>query len=260
MLLSRAAFSPREVARAGDIWRAFQDVAVGGSSAAGWPPERYIEERVSFIVRTMVVLHHRETHHGEALRGVTWPSGFRREMFFRRECRLRGERGPVASATQDWVHVSADLKLVRASEDLLSSFPAEDHEPPVEMPGYEPIEGAPTHRSELQVWHTWMDPLGHVNHPRYVDWADEALARAIGPAGVAPVSVRAVAEAAHYRTGAVAGERVHIETRLIGATDQGDAVCRHDMRVGDRTLARVTTVRGLDTADPSLLVAALQAC
>ncbi|HHH28525.1 MAG TPA: hypothetical protein ENK57_09285, partial [Polyangiaceae bacterium] len=82
--LSRAAFSPREVARAADLWGAFQDLAVAGSSHAGYPPARYVEERISFIVRRMVVLHHRETPFGEALLGTTWPSRFRRGMFFRR--------------------------------------------------------------------------------------------------------------------------------------------------------------------------------
>src|SRR5690606_21392434 len=78
VMLPRSAFTPRETARAGDVWRLFQGVAVGGSIQAGWPPERYREEGVSFVVRSMVVVHHREAIYGERLVGTTWPSRFRR--------------------------------------------------------------------------------------------------------------------------------------------------------------------------------------
>lgn len=242
--LPRSAFTPREVARAGDLWRAFQDLAVGGSSSAGWPPERYRAEGVSWIVRSMVVVHHRETEFGEDLRGTTWPSALKRGMFFRRECRIRGLAGPVASATQDWVHVAADLTLARASDALVASFPIEAHDAPVELPAHAPIEGAPVHAFELECWHTWMDPLGHVNHPVYVEWADEALARVLASRGVDPCEVRPVAEAARFKSGVVAGERVRVETRLVGAAD-GAAVLAHEVTAGGRAVASVTTVRAL---------------
>ncbi len=247
--LPRSAFSPREVARAGDLWRAFQDLAVGGSSSAGWPPERYRAEGVSWIVRSMAVVHHRETEFGEAIRGTTWPSALRRGMFFRRECRLRGPAGPVASATQDWVHVAADLTLTRASDALVASFPIEAHDAPVELPAHAPIEGAATHTFELECWHTWMDPLGHVNHPVYVEWADEALARVLAARGVDPSEVRPVAEAARVRSGVVAGDRVRVETRLVGETD-GAAVLAHELSVTGRAVATVTTIRALASGAP----------
>lgn len=242
--LPRHAFTPREVARAGDLWRAFQDVAVGGSSRAGWPPERYRAERVSFIVRSMVVVHHRETEFGEALTGATWPSGFKRGMFFRRECRLRGPAGPVASATQDWVHVAADLSLVRASDALVECFPVEAHDPPVALPSFERRAPTTLGAFELDCWHTWMDPLAHVNHPVYVDWADEALARALVARGVDPVAARPVAESARFKTGVVATERVRVTSTLVGDLD-GAAVTTHEMSVGARAVASVTTVRAL---------------
>jgi len=248
--LSRDAFDPREVARAGDLWRAFQDLAVFGSSEAGWPPPRYVAEGVSFIVRAMTVVHHRATSHGEALRGSTWPSGFKRGIFFRRECRIRGEDGaPVASATQDWVHVSAELKLVRASDALVEAFPIESRERPIELPAREAVEGAPTHGFAFEVWHGWMDPLGHVNHPRYVDWADEGLARAVADAGLDPQGLRAHAESARYKAGTVAGDRVHVATRLVGRAADGAAVVEHAMTVDDRPVCRVTTHRSHPDAD-----------
>jgi acyl-CoA thioesterase FadM len=242
-LLPRSAFTPRESARAGDVWRLFQDIAVAGSISAGWPPIRYREERVSFVVRSMVVVHHRESIYGERVIGTTWPSRFRRGMFFTRECRASSDHGPIASATQEWVHVSSDLELVRASDALVASFPVEDHGPPIELPAYEKIEGARTHRFELDCWHTWMDPLGHVNHPAYIDWADEATSRAMIDAGLDPIALVPVAEEATFKAGVVAGDRVLVETRVIGAS--GDAiVLEHRISTNGKLCARVVAFRG----------------
>ncbi len=245
VMLPRSAFSPRETARAGDVWRLFQDVAVGGSTGAGWPPERYREEGVSFIVRSMAVLHHRETIYGEPLEGRTWPSRFRRGLFFRRECRVSSPRGPIASATQEWVHVSANLELVRAPDSLVSAFGVEDHEPPVELPAYERIDDARTHRFELTCWHTWMDPLGHVNHPAYIDFCDEATSRAMAEAGLDPQRLSPVAEEAKFKSGVVAMDAVTILTRVIGRTDEGAAVLEHAVEVAGRACARAVTIRRL---------------
>jgi acyl-CoA thioesterase FadM len=242
--LPRSAFTPRETARAGDVWRLFQDVAVGGSIQAGWPPERYRDEGVSFIVRSMVVVHHAETLYGEALTGTTWPSRFRRGLFFRRECRVRSASRAIASATQEWVHVSKDLALVRASDALASSFPVEEHEPSIALPAFDPIEGARAHRFELTCWHTWMDPLGHLNHPAYVDFADEATSRAMHEAGLDPVRLLPLAEEAFFKSGVVAGERVAIETRVVGRLE-GAAVLEHKIEAEGRSCARVVAIRRL---------------
>jgi acyl-CoA thioesterase FadM len=204
---------------------------------------------VSFIVRSMVVRHHREAVYGEALAGRTWPSRFRRGLFFRRECRVESPRGPVASATQEWVHVRSDarsgeLQLARASDELVSAFAVEEHDEPVTLPDFEPLEASRTHRFELECWHTWMDPLGHVNHPAYVDWCDEALSRAMAAAGLDPVRLSPVAEEASFKRGVTAGERVAVETRLVGQAHDA-AVFEHRVSVAETACARVVTVRRL---------------
>ena len=261
LFLPRSAFSPREAARAGDVWRLFQDVAVAGSIGAGWTPARYREASCSMIVRSMIVLHHRETIYGEILRGRTWPSSVRRGMFFRRECRITTAEGPVASATQEWVHVATDadgqdIAVARASEALLAAFPAEDREPSVALPEVQP-RGGPgrAHRFELECWHGWMDPLGHVNHPAYVDWCDEALSRAMAEADIDPVRLAPVAERVAFRSGVVAGERAVVETRLRGTTAAGHAVFEQEVSVAERVCAKATAVRRLvdDSGECGLL-------
>ncbi len=248
--LPRSAFSPREAPRAGDLWRLFQDVAVGGSIHAGWPPERYREEGVSFVVRSMVVVHHREAVYGEHLIGRTWPSRFRRGMFFTRECRVGSDaRGTLASATQEWVHVTSELALARASDALVDSFPIETHEAPISLPAFERFVSERVHRTALECWHCWMDPLGHVNHPTYIDFCDEAISRAMASATMDPVRLVPIAEEAFFKSGIVAGEQISIATRLSGRTGDGDAVFEHAIDANGRSCARVSTVRRLAGED-----------
>ena len=64
--MPRHAFSTRDRARAGHVWRVFQELAVQGSAACGWPPHRYRAAGSAFVVRRMTVVHHREVLYGES--------------------------------------------------------------------------------------------------------------------------------------------------------------------------------------------------
>jgi acyl-CoA thioesterase FadM len=262
----RHAFSVRDAARAGDVWRAFQEIAVDASSAAGWPPKRYRDEGTAFIVRTMTVRHALEPYYGEALVGRSWISRMRRDMFSTREVRIVSEeRGPIASARQEWVHVSATLEPTRGSASLLSAFPVEAS-PPVddtlapELPSIAtPIADAPTQRFELEAWWTWMDPLDHANHPAYLDWCDEALCRRLHALGVPAVALAPVAEEITYRAGVTGGQRVRVESRVSGLTAEGHVVIAHKIFAADDVLSATgTTVRRLHGQDePATLLRAL---
>lgn len=262
--LPRHAFSARDAARAGDLWRAFQEVAVEASTAAGWPPSRYRDEDVAFIVRSMTVVHAREALYGERLAGRTWVSRMRRDMFSTREVRISGERGPLAAARQEWVHVAAAnnaLEPARGSQALLDAFrpepgPAGDLVPALPAIADKLAEHAP-HVFELEAFHTWMDPLDHANHPAYVDWVDEALSRALARIGVPPIGLVPVAEEATFRSGVVAAERVRVETRALGTTGEGHLVCDHRVLASGRLCANVTSVRRMLDGDAEALVRAV---
>ena len=252
----RSAFTPREVARAGDVWRAFQEVAVLGSTALGWPPERYRADGVSFMMRRMVVRHEREVVYGDALTGRTWPRQIRRGTLFHRECRLALGTEAVAATSQEWVHigtVDGAYRALRSSPELEEAFPIEDHGPPVSLPAVEAREGA-AHSFAFESWQTWADPLGHVNHPVYVDWADEGLARVLRPAGLDPVALVSVAEEVRFRGGVGPGDAVRVSTRLVGITEAGDAVTEHGiLGPGEVLAAKATLVRSLPGGAQRLL-------
>ncbi|MFW6049641.1 MAG: thioesterase family protein [Myxococcota bacterium] len=258
LMLPRNAFSARDAARAGDVWRACQDVAVEASILAGWGPPRYREMGSAFVVRSMRVVHHREPGYGERLVGRTWVSRFRRNTLSTREVRIRGVQGPVASATQEWVHVDGAMRPCRAPADLVAAFPEHEEDASVVLPEVEERPG-PLHRFAFRVWHTWMDPLDHVNHPAYLDWCDEGTCIVMQRAGLAPVALKPVAEKLTFRTGAVADERVTVESRRIGVTGAGAVAVGHRVLKDDGTLcADGVTVRTLVDGDSALLVDAFE--
>ena len=245
--LPRHAFSARDAARAGDVWRAFQEIAVEASTKVGWPPSRYVDEGAAFIVRSMLVVHHAEASYGEPLTGFTWVSRMRREMFSTRECRITSARGPIASARQEWVHVSSTLEPTRGSPALLAAFPAEGDREGDESPSL-PLIATPyaahePHVFELDAFWTWMDPLDHANHPAYLDWCDEATSRALAAAGIAPLRLVPVAEEVAFKSGVVGGQRVRVETVVRGLTESSDVVLSHRVLVGTQLSSTATTVR-----------------
>ena len=238
---------------------------MGASIAGGWPPVRYREIGTSFVVRSMVVVHHRETAYGDALRGTTWVSRFRREMLSTREVRIADENGPVVSARQEWVHVSAALEPTRGSKALVDAFPVEPGPPgdaPPELPtlahAAETIATAAPHVFTFTAWSTWMDPLAHANHPAYVDWCDEATSRAMLRFGLDPVALVPVGEEVLFKSGVVAGDEVRVESKAEGWTASGAAILSHRVLVGNRPCVIATTVRRLlGASGPSALVGAI---
>ncbi|MCO4743215.1 MAG: acyl-CoA thioesterase [Proteobacteria bacterium] len=234
LMLSRHCFTPRDVARAGDIWRSFQDAALVGSSRVGWPPSRYREEGIAFIVRTMTVVHHREIKYGEPVRGQTWVSEFRRRIITPRQIVLYASDEPAATATQEWVHVRERIKEgegiapARASEELIASFDPVPEGPVATLPSWTDADG-PESRFVFEVWHTDMDPLAHVNHPLYLDWCDEATSRVIRAAGVDPQNMVPVAEFVKWRQAVIAGETIEVRTKRMGRTGTGATVLSHQL-------------------------------
>jgi acyl-CoA thioesterase FadM len=262
LTLPRNAFNLREVARAGDLWRACQDIAIDASTRAGWPPSRYVKERTAYVMRSMVCVHRREISHGDTLRTQTWVSKIKRELISMREIRIlvedeRGALQPVIDATQEWVHVSADLKLMRKPKALLDAIVAIAGTRTIDFPEFAPIDLGRESHFAFDCWQTWSDPLGHVNHPVYVDWADEAVARAVKHAGLTPSNVVPIAETVTYRKGVSPGMPVEIRSRVVGTTAEG-VVMTHTMSDDKQDIyAEATTIRKVLGVDADVLVNAL---
>ena len=248
-MLQRNSFGPRLVARAGDVWRAMQDVVVDQSTAVGWAPERYAATNSMFIVRTMTVKHSRELRIGEPLTGYTWVSRARRKVLFTREVRLLTNTEVVAVATQEWAFLTRDLQPSNPGPELYEAFPIIDGFEHIELDSPTQVITTPKrHHFRFRTWHTWMDPFAHINHPAYVDFCDEAICRIAGSAGLEPQHLMPVAEQVHFRAAIAADVDVEVETALVGTLGNA-AVLEHRVIVGDKVCALATTVRSLLGAD-----------
>jgi len=243
--LPRHAFGPDQFARPGEIWRLFQEAAVQASSECGWPPERYLETETAFVVSAMTARHQARIRYGDALRVETWLRDFRRRILTKREIRVYRGEDLVAETTQQWAHVAEGPRGFvpsPAPDALIEAFHARnDLGPVVSLPELAVREEHPTHTFAFRCWNTWMDPLGHANHPAYLDWCDEAIARMAEERGA--TSVLAVAERVNWKAAVVAGEEVLVETEAVGRTADGAWVLRHRIRTEAELKARATTIR-----------------
>ncbi len=240
--LPRSGVSPRQVARAGDVWRLLQEVAVDGSETAGHPPNRCRAEGVGFLISEMAVLHHAEIGYGTSLEGSTWVRDVRRETIFSRAVSLVGDGVLLAEATQRWVHVALDPagpRPTRASAELLAAF-CTDGVPAsslVAAPAVvAPQPGRPFSFS-FEAWHTWMDPLGHANHPATIDWCDEAISRHLHKHGLDPTQGVPLAERVRFRRGVFAGDRLKVTLFRLGRGHRGVVFSAEVRRMAGETTA-----------------------
>ncbi len=209
--IPRHACSPRHTSRAGDLWRLVQEAAVLASEEVGWPAARYVEEGTAFVVREMSGVHLREARYAEALMTRTCVAESRRGILLRRETWV----ADVMRTSVQWAHVGRDGVPCRAGPALVEAFRVEAA-PGVELPPFEPCAPLPLEVFYLQPWYTEMDPLGHTNHPRYVDWADEALSRHVASLGHDPLAMVPLAENVRFRGSAVAGDQVAVRLTEVG--------------------------------------------
>src|SRR5690606_32859842 len=122
----------------------------------------------------------------------------------------------IARTSQEWAHVKLGpdgMRPARAAPELLAAFPVNPDIPDVDLPAFDAIDGAREHTLSFRCWHTWMDPLAHVNHPAYVDFCDEAVSAAMAEAGLDPVALLPVAERVKWRLGVEAPAAVTVRTQ-----------------------------------------------
>ena len=259
LTVPRHAASPRRVARPAELWRLCQDAVVHASAQQGWPPERYAEIGGAFVLVRVAVRHHREVPVGAPLRARTWVRAIRRRTLCDREVRLLDMQDqPVLSATQRWAFVSTErMALQRAPAELLAAFSspaAAGGAPPIQVPVLPAAAaGADRWTMALTCWQTWLDPLGHVNHPNYLEWCDEALMRRLAERGLPPADLQPVAEHVDFRQGVLGGARVVVHSAACGMSADGAVVAvRHRVTdlEGSVTYAEVETQRRLASGPP----------
>jgi len=248
--IPRHACTPRDTGRAGEMWRLVQEVAVADSAARGWPPERYRTMGTGFVIREMTALHEREPGYGESFDASTWIRESRRGIVMYRETRIEH----VFSSSAEWVHVGpppgrslqealqeGSIGPVRAPAELQSAFPIVGGEG-LTFPAWAEAPELLLPEWSVSPWWTEMDPMGHTNHPRYVDWADEHLSRWLHAQGRDPIGLVALAERVRFRSGARAGDDLCCRTRRVGRAERGEVYSTRVTR-GVERVADILTIR-----------------
>jgi acyl-CoA thioesterase FadM len=211
---------------------------------------------VAFIVYKMTMLHQAETPYGAVLDTKTWVSRFRRRTLCTREVRVRIADQPVASATQEWVHVDFETqKPTQGSHEIAAAFPEVEVERSVTMPRFDPLPGG---EEELvfDMWETWSDPLAHANHPQYIDWCDESTSRRMLASGLDPVLLQPLAEQVTFRSSVLPGERVSVRTKRVGVIGGNAVVLKHHLATGRGPAADAVSVRSVAEGSAEALISA----
>lgn len=245
--LPRHSFTPREVARASDLWRSCQDVALEASIRHGWPPQRYLDIGGGYLMRQMTVIHERELGPMTQLYGRTWVAENRRDMVSVRQIRLYDHPSatePVLKAVQQWAYVDRKEGLKRAPAELVNSFPLLKHNEALDLPAIPvPVIGTKSHAYDFYCWHIWRDSMGHLNHPDYVDICDEGILRRLSDLGLATEHMESRGERVLYRQSINAGDTVTVETFLEGILSDEECRFRHELKVKGKLCAEAWTWR-----------------
>jgi acyl-CoA thioesterase FadM len=157
--------------------RYMQDVAWRHSSAAGFDRAWYQERGLLWLVRSLELEVSEPVHPGEELRVGTTVTGWRRVWARRRsEARRSGADDPVATALIDWVLLDHRGRPSAVPAEIRRLF-TDDLEPfqpvRVSLPDHAPILGS----QPITVSATDLDPMGHMNNARYLDYLAEAWSR-----------------------------------------------------------------------------------
>lgn len=99
------------------------DAAMAHSTERGWPPERYWQEGMSWVIRSHHLDYWQAAKVGDALTILSWTSLFRKVRFERQYKILRGDEKLVTGYSQ-WVfvdHVTQRPKSI--PPELIAAFP-----------------------------------------------------------------------------------------------------------------------------------------
>jgi acyl-CoA thioesterase FadM len=154
--------------------RYMQDVAWRHSSAAGFDRAWYGDRGLLWLVRSLELEVRGPVHSGDELLVATTVIGWRRVWARRRsEARLSGTTDPVAVALIDWVLLDHRGRPTAIPDEIQRLF--SDGLGPFQPVKVALPEGDPSADSQrITVSSVDLDPMGHVNNARYLDYLAEA--------------------------------------------------------------------------------------
>lgn len=244
--------------RGSALLRLLQETATRASSDAGFDGAYYQRTGTMWIVRRTTLTLVAPARYGERLDVRTWIADFRR-VRSQREYEVRADERLVALASTDWVYVDrARGRPRRVPEEWEQIFMPSTADAARRVPFVETSVPPSATTLERRVEMHDLDSLRHVNNANYLDYVEEAAVDAASASGWTPERqrdaggrLRATFHDLEYLDAALYGERIHIATWTVAATDEsierqthlhrGDASrpllqarSRHTWVVGDR--------------------------
>lgn len=162
--------------------RYMAETAFDASAAAGYDMEKYDQIGKMWLIRESEVEFLKPLRYDDTFEIKTWVADFRRVQSLRMyEFRLKGSEDLIARGQTNWVFL--DTKTRRPTtipKELKTAFFPEG--PPREAPRREPFPTPPPPPSGTVTFKrtvAWsdIDPTGHVNNARYLDFFQEAVMR-----------------------------------------------------------------------------------
>lgn len=160
--------------------RYMAETAFDASAAAGYSMEKYEQMGNLWIIRDNQVEFLKPLRYGDTFEVKTWVADFRRVQSLRMyEFRLKGSEDLIAKGQTNWIFLDSKTQRPATIPKVLKAafFPEglPDTAPPREpfpmLPP--PPSGAVTFKRQV-AWSD-LDPTGHVNNARYLDFLQEAI-------------------------------------------------------------------------------------
>lgn len=171
---------PSGLIRPSAFLRYAADLAWRHSEWRGYDRAWYASRGLAWLVRGIELSVTGRIEHGDDIEGSTEVVAFRK-VLARRRSEFRGPDGGLAAVMLvDWAMTTVDGVATRIPATISAAFG-------LDSAGFDPIRvrPAPAHSAaflELAVRPQELDPMAHVNNAVYLDWVDEAILAARGPA------------------------------------------------------------------------------
>ena len=191
--------TPAGLLRPSGLLRYAQDIAWRHSESLGFDRPWYAERGLAWLVRGAELEVLGPIAMGTTLTVSTEVVGYRK-VWARRRAEFRPPDGSLAAwVLTDWVLIDGRGRPTRVPESIVANFPAPEPVEPllrVELPA--PPDAAARRRFVVRPQE--LDPMDHVNNAVYLDWLEEAIAAAGGPAAgsPAPAAVGPGAPLSHF--------------------------------------------------------------
>ncbi len=217
----------------------FQEAAFANSVELGYPPERYKEMGVSWVLRENDLEILERPRSGDTLSITTWLADIQRVRTDRQYEARRADGTLLARCNTQWVMVSLDtLRPTRIPEAMLSVFqPAQDFV----LDAYQwPEVTVVPFRSEHRVCYFEEDEVGHVNNANYLRWVEESARRAAQAAGLPMPHFQR--HRLQYRLPAFHDNLITFQS--AAAPHANGHAWQHDILRGDEVLLRAWSLSG----------------